>query len=469
VSAPAGGGLHELNAALAAELIRTGKVGAVEYARALISRQESLEPRIFALAHFEPERLLADAARCEEALRAARASGAAPPPLLGIPVGVKDNIDTAGVPTRAGSALHAGRVPREDAACLRALWKSGAYLHSKTVTTELAYFDPGPTRNPWHLAHTPGGSSSGSAAGISAGYFPLALGTQTAGSVIRPAAFCGVVGFVASQGRFPLDGILPFAPTVDQLGIFARSVEDVALTFGCLRGTPDGGGAAPADTGLSLAPLDRAPFLGLARKYFVEGAEDEVGRAAIHTAKHLHERGAIVHVVHLPESFSEVPAHHRVIMEVEMARAQRETYRAQPASYGKKLGELIEAGLKVPELDYRRALLHRERFQAEVAKLVRELDALLLPAAPTAALYGLESTGDPRFNLLWTNAGLPAITLPVSLSAAGLPLGIQLVGAPGADHHLLRVARYVEDRLPWGQKLAPVREEPVRSGPVRAS
>jgi len=274
--------------------------------------------------------------------------------------------------------------------------------------------------------------------------------------VIRPAAFCGDVGFVASHGRFPLQGILPFAPTVDQLGVFARSVEDVALAFGCLSGLPAGGPP--------LVPLDRPPFLGLARKYFLEGAEDEEGRATIHAAKHLHEQGVIVHVANLPESFSRVHANHRVIMEVEIARSQGERFRAQPEAFGKKISELIAAGLKVPEVEYRRALSQRERYTSEVVKLVRELDALLVPAAPTAALYGLESTGDPRFNVPWTHAGLPAITLPVSLSASGLPLGIQLVGAPGADEHLLRVARYLEERLAWGQRLAPARDDLVRNG-----
>jgi len=441
--------LHEMTASEAAGLIRAGELGPVEYARGLLERQVHVEPRIHALAHFDADNLVAGARRAEISVKTSRVAGGAPPPLIGIPVGIKDNIDTAGVPTRVGSALHADRVPEADAPCLSPLWKAGAYLHSKTVTTELAYFDPGPTRNPWNLGHTPGGSSSGSAAGVAAGLFPLALGSQTAGSVIRPAAYCGVVGFVPTQGSISLQGVYPFAPTVDALGMFSRSVEDAALAFAILTGSP----GIISGTG-GTQPLDRTPFLGLGRKYFTETADDEEGRLAIHTAKVLHGAGAVVHVVHLPDSFSKVHDSHRRIMEVEMARGEGQSFQARPDAYGRKLAELIRAGLDSTEEEYVRALEHRRCFRADAERLVGEVDALLLPSAPSAAPFGLETTGDPRFSVPWTNAGFPVITLPASLTGRGLPLGIQLVGAPGNDLHLLRVARCVEERLDWGRRMA---------------
>ncbi len=441
--------LHELTACEAAARIRAGELGPVDYARGLLERQVHVEPKIHALAHFDPEALFAGARKAETAVKAARVAGGALPPLTGIPIGVKDNIDTGGVPTRVGSVLHAERVPEADAPCLSPLWKAGAYLHSKTVTTELAYFDPGPTCNPWNLGHTPGGSSSGSAAGVAAGLFPLALGSQTAGSIIRPAAYCGIVGFVPTQGSISLQGVYPFAPTVDALGIFSRSVEDAALMFAVLTGSP---GIVSSAGGIQ--PLDRTPFLGLGRKYFTETAEDEEGRTAIHTAKVLHDAGAVVHVFRLPGSFSQVHDSHRRIMQVEMARGEWQSFQSRPDAYGKKLSELIRAGLDSTEEEYVRALEERRCFRTEAERLVGEVDALLLPAAPSAAPRGLAGTGDPRFSVPWTNAGFPVVTLPATLTGEGLPLGIQLVGAPGKDLQLLRVARWVEERLGWGRRMA---------------
>jgi Asp-tRNA(Asn)/Glu-tRNA(Gln) amidotransferase A subunit family amidase len=450
--------LHELEAAEAAALIARGGLSALDYARALLSLKEEVEPRISALAHFDRDAFLASAKRADSLAREARSRGTPPPPLLGIPIGVKDTIDTARVPTRCGSALHAGRIPSEDAACLSPLWRAGGYLHSKTVTTELAYFDPGPTRNPWNLAHTPGGSSSGSAAGVAAGLFPLALGSQTAGSVIRPAAYCGVVGFVPTQGRLPLAGVLSFARTVDQLGLFARSVKDVALLFEAYGEAAAGPRAAgeKSPRGWPGPEPGRAPFLGIAREYFVEHSEEEVGHRTIHQAKQLASEGAIVHVVHLPASFADIHHSHRLLMQVELARSERDSFQRNPSLYGKKVAELIRAGLSTSPAAYQEALAHRERFRAEVGTLLGEIDALLLPAVPSAAPYGLESTGDPRFSIPWTCAGLPAITLPLGLNPQGLPLAIQLVGAAGSDRHLLQVAAYVEERLQWGHRAAPI-------------
>jgi len=454
--------LYELTAAEAASQIGAGTLDALEYARALLARHEAVESRLSALEYFDPETFLEDAARSDEAIRRARKGGSPPFPLAGIPIGVKDNIDTAGVPTRSGSALRADYVPSRNAACLDLLWKSGAHLFGKTVTTELAFLDPGPTRNPWNLAHTPGGSSSGSVAGVAAGLFPVALGTQTAGSVIRPAAYCGIVGFVPTYGRLPMEGVLPFAPTVDQLGIFTRTVSDAALAYASMMEAgaataPDSGGGASEERAYPVAPLDRAPFLGIAREYFVSTAEDEMGRMTIHAARHLAVGGAIIHVVHLPDGFNEVHKNHRLIMEVEMARGQEESFRTHRSAYGKNVADLIEAGLRAREEDYLRALAGRKRFQASASRLVGELDALILPAAPFAAPYGLESTGDPRFNTPWTHVGFPVITIPVAQNTAGLPLGIQLVGAPGTDIRLLRIASYVEEQLGWGRRIAPLR------------
>ena len=436
--------LHELTAAEAAGRIRSGDLSAADYAKALDRRREAVEPRLQALAWYDPDRFLAAAARSDDALRSARKSGAGIPPLAGIPLGVKDNMDTAGVPTRSGSRLYENNVPSADAAILGPLYGAGALLFGKTVTPELAFIDAGSTRNPWNTAHTPGGSSSGSAAGVAAGLFPLALGTQTAGSVIRPAAYCGVAAFLPTRGSLPLDGILPFSPTLDQPGLFARCVGDLALAFSALTGS-----------GWPVEPLDRKPFLGLARRYFIETAEDEMGRMVVHAAKKLASGAAVIHVAHLPESFADVHRCHRLIMAVELARLHRERFLSDRGSYGEKVSALIEEGLAVPEWGYKKALVHQKLFRDEMAMHAGEVDAILAPAVPAAAPYGVESTGDPRFNIPWTNAGLPVITLPGGLSVAGLPMGIQLVGAPGTDLHLLRVALRVEESLDWGRRIAP--------------
>jgi len=251
---------------------------------------------------------------------------------------------------------------------------------------------------------------------------------------------------VPTRGRVPLDGVQPFAPSLDQVGIFARSVEDLGLAFSALAGTPP-----------VVEPLDRTPFLGIAREYFVSTAEDEVGRTAIHVARTLAAAGANVHVVHLPPGFAEVHRFHKRIMEVEFTRFHGTRFTERPEAFGPKVSELIKAGMAVPGDDYKEALAHQNRFRAECGRLLVEIDALVLPSAPSTAPYGLEATGDARFSIPWTNAGLPVIALPAARSVLGLPIGIQLVGAPGTDLHLLKVARYIEACLGWPWRIAPLR------------
>lgn len=395
-----------------------------------LARYEATEPLIHAFARYDAQpALLLDAA-----LEVTGATGA----LLRVPVGVKDIIDTAGVPTERGSALYAGRIAERDAAVVRNLRAAGALIVGKTVTAELAFYHPGPTRNPWDLSRTPGGSSMGSAAAVAAGVVPLAVGTQTNGSVIRPAAFCGVVGFKPTAGRLSREGVFEFSLTLDQVGGFARSVREAAALTAAMAGELierwwSGDETPPKLAAIRTSEWERAE--GAARDRF----QADVDRLAA--------AGGPVEWPSPPLGLDDAPAILRTIMLFEAARALASDMRGREDLISETARRALGEGAAIPEADYRAALRERDRLIAAFVALASRYDALLTPPAVGEAPTS-ETTGDPRFCSRWSLVGAPAIVIPTGFGPHRLPLGLQLVAAPSDDRRLLAAAAWCEAHLP---------------------
>jgi Asp-tRNA(Asn)/Glu-tRNA(Gln) amidotransferase A subunit family amidase len=365
------------------------------------------------------------------------------PPLSGIPVAIKDIIDTKDFPTELGSPIFAGRRPESDAFVVAALRAAGAIILGKTVTTEFAFFGPGKTRNPRDPARTPGGSSSGSAAAVADDQVPLALGTQTAGSVIRPASYCGVIGFKPSFGYASRSGVLAQSAPLDTIGGYARSIADVALLFDTICGfdaadpdmTP---GAKP-----SLAAALREPLSGVPRFAFVKSPAwpqaDGAMKAAFEAFADSFGGRAEVVETPLPSDFDGGLRLQQIVQFSDIAANYGPIADAHPDQVSAKLKEIIAEGRTFSAADYAAARAEQEQLYEALKPILANHDAILTPAAPGPALKGLASTGSPMFNALWTYLGMPCISLPL-LEVDGLPVGVQLTGARGSDGKLLRVA-----------------------------
>jgi len=358
-------------------------------------------------------------------------------PLRGIAVGVKDIIDTAELPTEMGSPIYRGFRPRADAAVVMMLKQAGATIVGKTTTTAFAANDPTATLNPRNPAHTPGGSSSGSAAAVAAGMIPLALGTQTGGSVIRPASFCGVAAIKPSYRLLPTVGVKCFSWTLDTVGLFAAGVQDLAQGLSAMTNRPE---FLPADA-------VKAPRIGLVTQEFA-GAPEAAGAEALRIAAAAAERaGASVRALKLPEIVAEAWRIQPTIQEFEAHQAfaweYRENYDAMPPKLRGRLDESV--GLTPAAYDEARAIAIEAR--AALAETFRELDVLLTLSAPGAAPKGLASTGDPRFNRLWTLMGVPCVNIPAYVADGGLPVGVQVIAGFGDDARALAAAHFVEEAL----------------------
>ena len=441
-------GLVTLTASEAAAEIARGALTAEEYARACLARIDALDGEIRAFAHLDRDHVLTQARALDER----RARGQPVGPLHGVPVAIKDVIDTADYPTELGSPIGAGRRPWHDATVVAKLRAAGAVIIGKTVTTEFAYYHPGPTRNPHDHARTPGGSSSGSAAAVAANMVPLALGTQTNGSVIRPAAFCGVFAVKPSHGLVSRAGVLLLSRKLDHVGAFARSLPDLALVLEVIAGHD------PADP--DTQPFAAADFRALQREKpplpprfaFVRtpvwdkaGADTKAAFEELVAAL-----GSSVTPVDLSPMLTDAWDVHRTIMATDMAHNLAPLVaRGVPSEVMRKF---LAHGRSVSAVDYLGALAKAPRYAASLADIFDEYDAILTPAAPGVAPKGLSATGDPAFCTLWTLTGLPALTLPLLAGAGGLPLGVQLVGAPGRDARLLRTATALVEMLSGTKK-----------------
>ncbi len=427
------------------EALREGRLRATEAAEACLKRIDEREETVGAWAHLDRDRVMAAA----EALDAHRKAGRPLGPLHGLPVGVKDIIDVRGMPCEYGTALEAGRRPREDAAVVRRLRGAGALIVGKTVTTEFAYFQPGKTRNPHDPARTPGGSSQGSAAAVADGHVPFALGTQTKGSVIRPAAFCGVVGYKPSFGAVPRTGVMADAPSLDTIGVFAASIEDVALLEHAMG--PDGvdRDATPTPGPLSATAAGEPPLrptLALVRTAAWEKAEPATVEGFAELSDAL---GDAVEEVTLPAEYDGAESWQSLIMAAEMARGLGAYADRGGDGVSAKFRALVEDGRRILAHDYLVARDWQRTLSAGLAQVFDRFDAILTPAAPGEA-PGPETTGDASFCSLWSLTGLPTVSLPLLTGPSGLPVGVQLVGAMGDDARLLRTARWLARHLAGG-------------------
>jgi Asp-tRNA(Asn)/Glu-tRNA(Gln) amidotransferase A subunit family amidase len=358
--------------------------------------------------------------------------------LHGIPIGVKDIIDVAGLPARYGTPIYAGNIAASDAACVALAKAAGAIVLGKTVTTELAFFHPGKTRNPHNLAHTPGGSSSGSAAAVAADMVTLALGSQTAGSVIRPASFCGIVGYKPTFGMITRAGVKPQSDTLDTVGLMAGSVEHVALFAAGITGDRDL---------LVTATTRQAARIGVCHTHEWDQASDDAQRAIETAAARFSKAGAQVTQVELPEPFARLCAAQKDIQLFEAARSYSFEYETHRGELSARLRALLEEGRGISWERYRAALVLAVQCRALIAGVFDNIDVLLMPSAPGEAPHGLESTGDPVFNRIGTVLNLPCITLPGLHGHNGLPIGIQLMGPVWHDAATLRAAHWAHRSL----------------------
>jgi len=439
------GELHWLSATEAVQALREGAVSAEMLVQACLERIEAADRDVQAWAFLDPEHAAAQARALDQHRRAGRPLG----PLHGIPVGIKDIIDTFDMPTEDGTVLHAGRIPDRDAAVVSMLRSAGAVIMGKTVTTELATYAPGKTRNPHHREHTPGGSSSGSAAAVAAGMVPLALGTQTNGSVIRPAAYCGVIGFKPSHGLIPRTGILRQSRALDTVGVMARTLGDIALVAECIAGYDEDD---PDSRPIARPPFSRVaaeepplpPKLALIRTPVWERADAETAAAFDELTAHL---GDCVEEQALPDETRSAWDWHRTIMETDIAASFAAEYERGMDQLSASLRQQIERGRETRAVDYLHALAQVPRLNQGFEHVFDRFDAVLTAAAPGSAPTGLESTGDPAFCTLWTLCGMPAITLPLLTAQNDMPLGVQLVGKRGDDARLLRTARWLVRHL----------------------
>ncbi len=431
---------HALTISEASSLISRGKLSPVDLLEALLRRIDRLEPKIDAWVTIDREGAVEAAERLEAEAEDSLMRG----PLHGIPVGVKDIFYTKGLRTTMGSPIYGDFVPSQDADVVAKLSEAGAIVLGKTETTEFALSDPAPTRNPWNTEHTPGGSSSGSAAAVSSGMCPSALGTQTGGSVIRPASFCGIVGVKPTYDLISRRGVYPLSWSLDHVGFFTRTVEDAALMLGVFANVGGTQGWKPSD---DIAP----PRLGLLGGFFEEHADDEVWSGFFDAVERLRGASAEVKEVPLPPSFGVVHSAHRLILASEAASVHQDNFRARRGEYRVGIRGLVSSGLLVPASAYIQAQRIRVRFIRETDAALKSVDCLITPSAPTPALRGLESTGDPAFNAPWSLCGFPTATVPSGLTKGGLPLGMQLVDAHFREVHLLRIARWCEAVLDFGK------------------
>ena len=421
--------LRRLGAAEAARLIADGDLSSAALVAACLERITEREETVRAWAHLDAGAALAQARACDaEAPRG---------PLHGVPVGVKDIVDTADLPTERGSAIHAGRRPGADAACVARLRAAGAVIHGKTVTTEFAYFSPGPTRNPADPARTPGGSSSGSAAAVADAMVPVAIGSQTAGSVIRPAAFCGTLGLKPTRGLVDLTGVMALSGNLDTLGWFARATEDLALL-----------GAVLADKWPDAGEAGGAPAFALARTPWWDRADAEAQGAVMRAAGRLAAAGASVRELDLPARFGALPEAQEALMAFDMARSLAHEREHHADELSDVLRAFVERGDTIGRAVAGDAVALGAECRALLAEHLEPGETLLVPAVsgePPGFDDGV--TGDPLFCRAWTLLGVPALSVPGATGSHGAPVGVQFVAPARGDAALVAAGAWAAPHL----------------------
>ena len=438
-----------LSALEAREAIEEGILTSVELVEACFERIDEVEESIGAWAHLDRETALEQARQADNFRRRGLPLGA----LHGLPVGIKDIIDTSDYPTERGSVIYQGRTPTTDATLVSLLREAGAIILGKTVTTELAVYTPGKTRNPHNTEHTPGGSSSGSAAAVAAGMVALSVGTQTNGSVIRPASYCGVYGFKPSFARISRSGIMTQSKPLDTVGVFARSLEDLALISDVLMRYDSQDSdmkpvAPPCIAQVMAEDVPVNPHFAFVRTPMwgqVEQSTKDGFRELIDSVNE--ENSVIIDVVDLPAQFGDIYKDHRNIMETDLAASFAKEYRDSKSQLSAELCEMIERGQKVLAMEYNASLSKIEEYSEYLNDFFDEYDAILTPSTPGAAPAGIDNTGSPIMNTIWTSCGNPVINLPLLQNLDGLPVGVQIVAGKGDDARLFRTSRWLLEFL----------------------
>jgi aspartyl-tRNA(Asn)/glutamyl-tRNA(Gln) amidotransferase subunit A len=430
----------------AAHDIRAGRTTPLDLLDLCLANIDRHEERVRAWVFVDREGAKSEAERLTDEVKRGQVRG----PLHGIPIGIKDIFDVFDWPTAAGSKLWANAVARKDATVVERLRRAGAILLGKTVTTQYASFDPPPTRNPWNPERTPGGSSSGSAAALACGMCLGALGSQTGGSITRPASYCGVTGIKPSYGLVPCTGVVPLAHSMDHPGPMARCVRDLAILLQAIAG-PDGLDSECRYPTIPdyMAALDEpveAPTLGRLRGLFYDRAEPVMRDMMNRVCDHLRENSVGISDVALPAGFSDVIARHRTVMAVEAAQFHQPRLRIHPEDYGPNITTLLREGLATSGPDYARIKEHQRRLTEDMSACFHDVEALICPAT-TGPAPDARTTGDPAFNSPWSYTGLPSVSFVVGWTPDGLPLCVQLIGFWGHESELLQTAAWCEERL----------------------
>ena len=426
-------------------LIERGLLTSCELVEACLKRIDELEPTIGAWAHLDRDIALQQARAADEFRKSGLPIGA----LHGLPIGIKDIIDTADYPTERGTVLHQGRQPDRDATLVSLLKEAGAIILGKTVSTEMAVYAPGKTRNPHNPEHTPGGSSSGSAAAVAAAMVSLSVGTQTNGSVIRPAAYCGVYGYKPSFGRISRHGVLEQSPPLDTIGVFARDLADLALIADVLMRYDAQDSAMipiapPCIAGIMAQEVPANPHFAFVRSPVWDQVEEVTRdglRELIDATNQAQQK--TIDIVDLPPLFDDLHEDHRRLMEGDLARSFADEYQRGKAELSPVLREMIERGQQVSSDDYDNALARMQEYNAFLEQVFEDFDAILTPSTAGPAPAGLAATGSPVMNTIWTFCGTPALNVPLLQSAEGLPIGVQVVGAKDDDARLFRSTRWL--------------------------
>ena len=426
-------------------LIERGLLTSCELVEACLKRIDELEPTIGAWAHLDRDIALQQARAADEF----RKSGLPIGTLHGLPIGIKDIIDTADYPTERGTVLHQGRQPDRDATLVSLLKEAGAIILGKTVSTEMAVYAPGKTRNPHNPEHTPGGSSSGSAAAVAAAMVSLSVGTQTNGSIIRPAAYCGVYGYKPSFGRISRHGVLEQSPPLDTIGVFARDLADLALIADVLMRYDAQDSAMipiapPCIAGIMAQEVPANPHFAFVRSPVWDQVEEVTRdglRELIDATNQAQQK--TIDIVDLPPLFDDLHEDHRRLMEGDLARSFADEYQRGKEELSPVLREMIERGQQVSSDDYDNALARMQEYNAFLEQVFEDFDAILTPSTAGPAPAGLAATGSPVMNTIWTFCGTPALNVPLLQSAEGLPIGVQVVGAKDDDARLFRSTRWL--------------------------
>ncbi len=436
--------LHELSVAEAAAQIREGTLSPVSLAESLLARIDALDGDLRAWVTIDRDAVMSAARQREVEVQRGDPLG----PIHSVPVGLKDIFYTEGMLTACGSKVNADFVPDFDATSVTKIKAAGGIILGKTVTTEFASGDPSPTRNPWNLEHTPGGSSSGSSAAVAARMVPAALGSQTAGSTCRPAGYNGIVGVKATYGRISRYGVAPLSWSLDHVGILTRTVADAALMLTVLSGADDNdpGGLRESvpDFSAQMAEHDRPQRIGLVRQYYQDYATPEMWAHTEAIANQLAEAGAEVEEIPLPDSFAVVHSLRSIVSSVECAAVHEVNHRDRSGDYGPSIRASMEMGMIMPTSAYLKAQRLRRQFRADLIEMVARVDVVMTPAAPAPAPRGLNTTGDAAFQVPWTAAGLPTVVVSTGLSELGMPMAVQFGGPWAQEGRVLGAAQWCE-------------------------